>query len=157
MLAPASAIARVAAPISAGVSSWPRMVTTWPRVLGVGRGGDDVEIDLHALVPTEQQDVAEEISALGDRDGHPERELAANDDLLDVLHLGAGVGEHRHESGGHARMVGSGHADEDGLVVRWWLGGHAPRVGGRRPLDRQPLHREIHGEHRDPRKSTVMG
>ena len=83
-----------------------------------GGWGYDVEVDLHALFPPEQEHLLQEVPTGRHADHHAEGELAADDDLLDVLHIGPGVLEQGHQPCGDAWMVRAREAEAGPSGVR---------------------------------------
>ena len=117
MFAPSPAIRPASAATTSGRNGWPRTVTwTRPTPPGVGlrRPGGDGDGHAQALRPPSAA-AARTACLVGRAEQHAEDELAADDDLLDVEHVGGRAGPERGEQlGRHAWPVGSGERDEDG-------------------------------------------
>ena len=64
------------------------------------------------------QPVGEDVLVLGRAEQHREGEVAADDDLLEVEHLGADGGGGLEDGLGHAGAVGPVEGDEQGALVR---------------------------------------
>ena len=94
----------------------PRTVTIVPSSRSVGVASTS-PTSMLSPVPDPEGPQRAERHVVGDLGDDAQHEVAADDDLLDVLHRGAERVELRHEAGGDARSVGPADADQDRLRV----------------------------------------
>jgi hypothetical protein len=74
-------------------------------------------VHLHAVLPPEQQQFAQQVAPSRDPDQDAEVEPAPDDDLFDIANLSASLAEDRQQVGGEARGILPGDRHEDGFVA----------------------------------------